>query len=202
MTASGEVFVRIDTAKARNAVAVAGIWCGHARWRSRTTAASASTSPPSCSRHGRSDEGKTSWRGRHKRWLDAQNFAYPAQRLAFQEMLNAVQETVERIDRLEAALVEIVPGWTMAPVVSAFQVMRGVQFMTAVTMVCEAGDLRRFDHPRATAARARRSSRRPGPIVIPLAWAWRISSGRQACRCQCARLPGRRRHACARGIGA
>ncbi|WP_428489857.1 transposase [Rhodopila sp.] len=63
-------------------------------------------------------------------------------------MLNAVQATVERTDRLEAALIEIVPQWTMAPVVSAFQAMRGIQFMTAVTMVSEAGDLRRFDHPR------------------------------------------------------
>ncbi len=63
-------------------------------------------------------------------------------------MLNAVGATAERIDRLEAALVEIVPAWTMASVVSAFQAMRGVQFMTAVTIVAEAGDLRRFDHPR------------------------------------------------------
>ena len=42
-------------------------------------------------RHGRSYDGKTSWRGRHKRWLDGQNFGHPAQRLAYQEMLNAVQ---------------------------------------------------------------------------------------------------------------
>jgi transposase len=63
-------------------------------------------------------------------------------------MLNSVQATVERLDRLEAALVEFVPGWSMAPVVSAFQAMRGVQFMTAVTVVAEAGDLRRFDHSR------------------------------------------------------
>jgi len=35
-------------------------------------------------RHGRSYDGKTSWRGRHKRWLDGQNFTHPAQRLAFQ----------------------------------------------------------------------------------------------------------------------
>ena len=89
-------------------------------------------------RHGRSYDGKTSWRGLHKRWLDGQNFAHPAQRLAYQEMLNAVQATVERLDRLEAALIEIIPSWTMAPVVRAFQAMRGVQVMTAVTMVAEA----------------------------------------------------------------
>jgi transposase len=63
-------------------------------------------------------------------------------------MLNSVQATVERLDRLEAALVEFVPGWSMAPVVSAFQAMRGVQFMTAVTVVAEAGNLRRFGHSR------------------------------------------------------
>jgi hypothetical protein len=63
-------------------------------------------------------------------------------------MMNAVQATAERSDRPDAALVEIVPDWTTAPVPSAFQAMRGVQFLTAVTMVSEAGDLRRFDDPR------------------------------------------------------
>ena len=71
-----------------------------------------------------------------------------AQRLAFQEMLNAIRSAAERIDRLDAALLEIVPGWTMAPVVAAFQALRGVGFLTATILVAEAGDLRRFDHPR------------------------------------------------------
>jgi len=36
----------------------------------------------------------------------------------------------------------------MAPVVAAYQAMRGVAFMTAVTFVVEIGDVRRFDNPR------------------------------------------------------
>jgi transposase len=36
----------------------------------------------------------------------------------------------------------------MAPVVAAYQAMRGVAFMTAVTFVVEVGDVRRFDNPR------------------------------------------------------
>jgi transposase len=147
-------------------------------------------------RHGRSYDGKTSWRGRHKRWLDGQNFGHPAQRLAYQEMLNAVQATVERMDRLEAALIELVPDWTMAPVVAAFQAMRGVQFLTAVTMVAEAGDLRRFDHPRQLMAflglvpseRSTGESRRQGGItktgnssarkvLVEAAWTYRHSAG-------------------------
>ena len=147
-------------------------------------------------RHGRSYDGKTSWRGRHKRWLDGQNFIHPAQRFAFQEMLNAVQATVDRINRLEAALIEIVPQWTMAPVVSAFQAMRGIQFMTAVTMVSEAGDLRRFDHPRQLMAflglvpseRSTGETKRQGGItkagnssarkaLVEAAWTYRHAAG-------------------------
>lgn len=147
-------------------------------------------------RHGRSYDGKASWRGKHKRWLDEQSFAHPAQRLAFQEMLKAVQTTRERIDRLEAALVEIVPAWTMAPVVAAFQAMRGVQFVTAVTIVSEAGDLRRFDHPRQLMAflglvpteRSTGETKRQGGItktgnsrarkaLVEAAWTYRHSAG-------------------------
>ena len=147
-------------------------------------------------RHGRAYPGRTSWNGRHLRWLDAQNFAHPAQRLAWQEMLNAVRGAAERICRLDAALIEVVPSWTMAPVVSAFQAMRGVQFVTAVTMVAEAGDLRRFDHPRQLMAflglvpseRSTGDTRRQGGItktgnisarkaLVEAAWTYRHSAG-------------------------
>ena len=43
-------------------------------------------------------------------------------------------------------MVEIVPTWSMAPVVDAFQAMRGVGFVAAVVCVAELGDLPRFDH--------------------------------------------------------
>jgi len=95
-------------------------------------------------RQGRIFDGKTSWKGRHLRWLDSQNFAHPAQRLAYQEMLNGVPATAERLDRLDAMLLEIIPDWTMAPVVAAFQAVRGVGLTNAATLVAEAGDIRRF----------------------------------------------------------
>jgi transposase len=147
-------------------------------------------------RHGRTFDGKASWRGRHLRWLDGQNFAHPAQRFAYQELLNAVRITADRIERLEAALVEIVPNWTMASVVAAFQAMRGVAFSTATTLVAEAGDLRRFDHPRKLMAflglvpseRSTGETRRQGGItkagngrarsaLVEAAWTYRHSAG-------------------------
>jgi len=77
-----------------------------------------------------------------------QSFAHPAHYVVLQEALNAAEDAVERLQRLEAALVEIVPTWSMAPVVGAFQAMRGVSFIAAVIFVAELGDLRRFDNPR------------------------------------------------------
>ncbi len=53
-----------------------------------------------------------------------------------------------RLDRLTQLVVETAASWSMAPVVAAYQAMRGVAFMTAVTFVVEIGDVRRFDNPR------------------------------------------------------
>src|SRR3712207_1162876 len=39
-------------------------------------------------------------------------------------------------------------GLSMAPVVAAYQALRGVSFIVAVTFACEIGDVRRFDTPR------------------------------------------------------
>jgi hypothetical protein len=163
MKSHGEAFVGIDTAKARNAVAVAeggrggeirylgefdntpdavikllradeltAVWVPdetHEAVRDlvRTRAMAVEDYRRKRQhvtsfllRHGRTFDGKASWRGRHLRWLDGQNFAHPAQRFAYQELLNAVRITADRIDRLEVAPIEI-----MSKVVAAFQAMRG-----------------------------------------------------------------------------
>ena len=107
-----------------------------------------------------------------------------------------MRAAIERIDRLDAALVEIVPAWTMAPVVAAFQAMRGVGFLTATAVIAEAGDLRRFEHPRQLMAflglvpseRSTGDTRRHGGItktsnssarkaLVEAAWTYRHSAG-------------------------
>ena len=54
--------------------------------------------------------------------------------------------------RLEAELLERAPAWRLYPVVQALQALRGVQFLVAITVVAELGDLTRFDSPRQLAA--------------------------------------------------
>jgi transposase len=99
-------------------------------------------------RQGRIYPGKKTWGARHLRWLQEQNFAHPAQHLVLQELLMAARHARERLDRVEAAIVEFLPAWSLAPMVEALQALRGVNLVTAAAIMAEIGDLRRFDSPR------------------------------------------------------
>jgi transposase len=99
-------------------------------------------------RYGRSYPGKKTWGARHRQWLQAQRFDHPAQQLVLQEMTLAAQHAQERLKRIEAAIMEFVPEWSLAPIVEALQALRGVQLINAATIMVEIGDLRRFDNPR------------------------------------------------------
>ena len=59
---------------------------------------------------------------------------------------------LHRLRRLEKQLALIVPDWSMAPVVAAYQAMRGASFLVAVTFAAEIGDVCRFDTPRQLAS--------------------------------------------------
>jgi transposase len=61
---------------------------------------------------------------------------------------STLEDALQRMRRLEKQLTLIVPGWSMAPVVEAYQAMRGVSFLVAMTFAAEIGDVRRFDTPR------------------------------------------------------
>jgi transposase len=92
--------------------------------------------------------GKKTWARSHMNWLTSLKLAHREQRIAFEEMLLAVRQARERIERLEQAMREAVPDWTLAPVVEALQAMRGMDLVGAVTFLAELGDLSRFDNPR------------------------------------------------------
>jgi transposase len=98
-------------------------------------------------RHGRS-YGAKRWTGPHRTWLLEQTFSHPAQQVACQEYLDAVNELEARIERLTGRIRDLVPSWSMAPVVEALQAMRGVSLIVASALVAEVGDMRRFDNPR------------------------------------------------------
>jgi transposase len=99
-------------------------------------------------RHDIRDTGRANWGPAHLRWLSEVICPTPAQQIVFQAYVRAVNEHTERLQRLEQELQDHMQSWRLHPVVEALQALRGVQFIIAVTMVAEIGDLTRFDTPR------------------------------------------------------
>jgi transposase len=99
-------------------------------------------------RHGRHFPGRKAWSKAHARWLAEQKFEHHAHYLVLQEGLSGVRDARERIVRIERAVRELSTEWSLAPVAQALQAMRGIDFVAAVTLVAEVGDLGRFQNPR------------------------------------------------------
>ena len=168
------------------------ILSGRARRHRRIFAASANSLLSFLVRHGRIYSGRKHWTKTHLHWLAQQKFDHPAQQIVFQDAVDAINDAVTRLRRLDQQVAEIVPSWSMAPVVEAYQAMRGVSFAVAVTFVVEIGDLRRFDNPRqlmaflglvpserSTGERVRRAgltlagNKRARRVLIEGAWSYR-----------------------------
>jgi transposase len=96
-------------------------------------------------RHGRIYPGRTPWTRAHSRWLAAQSFTHPAHHIVLAEYIQAIEDADVRENRLTQQVAEMAASWSMAPVVEAYQAMRGIAFINAVTFVVEIGDVRRFE---------------------------------------------------------
>jgi transposase len=99
-------------------------------------------------RLGRVYPGKKTWGTRHMNWLHTQRFDHPAHGLVMQELLLAARHAKEGLERAEAAILEFLPTWSLAPVVAALQALRGIGVISATIIMAELGDLHRFDNPR------------------------------------------------------
>jgi len=92
-------------------------------------------------------QGKKTWTKTHMSWLAGQKLEYPEQRIAFEEMMLAVRQAQERLERLEQAIRNAVPDWSLAEVVTALMAMRGMDLISATGFLAEIGDLSRFQTP-------------------------------------------------------
>lgn len=100
-------------------------------------------------RHGRIYEsGRKYWTQRHRQWLAGQNFTEPAQCVVFQDYVEAVWTATDRRDALVKRIKELLPSWSLGPIVAALRCFRGLDVVSAATFVASVGDLTRFDSPR------------------------------------------------------
>jgi transposase len=88
------------------------------------------------------------WKRQHRVWLGNQSFPHPAQQIAFQLYLLAIDQALERRELIDGQITALLPQWSLNPVVEALQALRGIALAVAVGVVAEVGDMRRFDSPR------------------------------------------------------
>jgi transposase len=84
---------------------------------------------------------------RHTAWLCEQKFDHPAQHIVLGEYGPAIEDAKIRLERLTRQVTEVASRWSMAPVIKAYQALRGLALLTAVTFVAEIGNVRCFASP-------------------------------------------------------
>jgi len=88
--------------------------------------------------------GKKTWTKTHMNWLASQKFEQPERSIVCEEMIFAIRQAQERVERLEQAIRAAVPDWSLAKVVTALMALRGIDLISATGLLAELGDLSRF----------------------------------------------------------
>lgn len=98
-------------------------------------------------RHGRHrPDGLRAWGAKHSLWLTQQQFELPTLQVVYDEYRATLGVLADRVTRLERAIDAALPSLapTQQALVGALATLRGVQQVTAATLVSELGTLRRF----------------------------------------------------------
>jgi transposase len=81
---------------------------------------------------------------RHWAWLRAQRFDDPRQQRTYEEYLAQVDFLVERLRNLDQEIAAVASEEPWRPLVDRLKCLRGISTLSALTLVVEIGDFRRF----------------------------------------------------------
>jgi transposase len=93
------------------------------------------------------EEGRA-WGKAHRAWLQSLHVPQASQQVVLRDYLATIDQAEGRLANLEAELTLLASQTPHAPLIAALQALRGVDVLTAVTLMAELGDLRRFPSPR------------------------------------------------------
>ncbi len=95
-------------------------------------------------RHGKRYDGKSNWTQEHYRWLEMVKFDHPVQQIVFQDYVDTVKAMTKRVEAIDKQIESAAAESVFWPVIEGLMALRGVNLLTATTIVAEIGDLRRF----------------------------------------------------------
>lgn len=92
------------------------------------------------------------WTKRHFEWLNTLRWPHPAEQHVVSDYRIAIQHLDARLVELSQALEQLAGQAPYAPAAAALRCFRGIDTLTAMTLLAELHDFRRFPHPRALMA--------------------------------------------------
>lgn len=113
------------------------------------------------------------WTGKHAQWLQGLVFDQPKLRTVFDEYAVEIEHCLERVQSLDKQVESLAQSDRYRSAVGALRCMRGIDTLTAITLLTEIFEFGRFDSPRALMAYlgvtpsedSSGESRRPGAIT-------------------------------------
>jgi transposase len=93
-------------------------------------------------------EGKTSWTKQHRAWLTRQRLADPLAQRALEHMLSHLEAIEAELASIDGELERVARSEPWCGPVRWLCAFRGIGRLTALGLLAEIGDFRRFAHPR------------------------------------------------------
>ncbi len=88
------------------------------------------------------------WTQRHRAWLRSLKFDDPIDRVVFDDYLLAIEQLEARVQSIEGHMQQVAQQDGYREPVAALCCFRGIALVTALSLVAELHDIRRFEHPR------------------------------------------------------
>jgi transposase len=95
-------------------------------------------------RHGYRYESERYWTALHIKWMRGLEFEKVLEKERFEQYLSHLEGLTDRIKRMEKRIEEVAKQDEYREKVQKLRAFRGIDYLTALALVCETGDFRRF----------------------------------------------------------
>lgn len=106
-------------------------------------------------RHGRIWRDTRNWTDRHWAWLRTQRFVLSAAQRTFDEYVAQLDFGIDRLRALDAEIATVADKEPWKPLVGRLRCLRGIDTLSALTLLVEIQDFRRFRSPRDSSSTTR-----------------------------------------------
>jgi transposase len=95
-------------------------------------------------RHGHIYDSTNYWTGKHRNWMKTLVFDMPLDKSVFEQYLYTIENLEERVTRIDHQIKEVAESTRYAERVRKFRAFKGVDYIIALSLICEIGDFKRF----------------------------------------------------------